>query len=147
MLKRTTSEDSDFQSLVRLLDRDLAVRNGDTNDFYAQYNKIDMIRHAVVYYEAGVAVGCGAFKEFDKDSVEIKRMFVHPDYRGKRIGAGILKALEQWASELNYNACVLETGKTNPEALHLYKREGYAVIPNYGQYAAVENSVCMRKSL
>jgi GNAT superfamily N-acetyltransferase len=146
-IKRTTSHDSDFETLVHLLDKDLAIRNGDTDAFYAQFNKIDTIKHAIVYYDNDVAIGCGAFKEFDAQSVEVKRMYVKPEFRGRRIGAAILKALEQWANELNYTDCVLETGKTNPEALHLYQKEGYTIIPNYGQYKDVENSVCFKKNL
>ncbi len=143
--KRTTSEDPDFRELVSLLDKDLATRNGEANDFYAQYNKVDAIRHVLVYYESGTPVGCGAFKEFEPGAVEVKRMFVHPDFRGKRIGAAILSELEHWAAELQYTSCVLETGYTNPEALRLYEREGYTIIPNYGPYIGAANSVCMQK--
>lgn len=146
-LIRTDSGNPDFQTLVNLLDKDLAVRNGEENAFYAQYNKIDAIRNVLLHYEGNTPVGCGAFKAYDGNSVEIKRMYVHPDFRGRRIGAGILKELEQWAAELNYSECVLETGKVNPEALHLYQREGYSIIPNYGQYEGVENSVCMKKRI
>jgi putative acetyltransferase len=146
-IKRTSSEDTDFQDLVRLLDNDLALRNGETNAFYTQYNKIDAIKHVVVYYDGSTPVGCGAFKEFEPGAVEIKRMYVKPEFRGNRIGASILKELELWAAELYYKEAVLETGKTNPEALHLYQKEAYAIIPNYGQYKDVENSVCMKKTL
>jgi len=144
---RTTSEDQDFRNLVQLLDQDLAIRDGDEHSFYAQYNKIDSLKNVVVYYNNQIPVGCGAFKEFDRDSVEIKRMYVLPDFRGHRIGAAILNELEKWAAELNYAKCVLETGKRNPEALHLYKKEGYLVTPNFGQYKKRENSVCMEKSI
>lgn len=147
-LKRTTSEDVAFQNLVHLLDKDLATRDGkEQHSFYAQFNKIDMIKNAIVYYANDIPIGCGAFKEFDKSSVEIKRMYVQPNFRGQRIGATILKELELWAAELNYVECVLETGKKNPEALHLYQKEGYEIIPNFGQYKNVENSVCMKKSI
>jgi len=146
-LKRTDSTHPDFISLVRLLDADLAKRNGEDNDFYAQFNKIDLIKHVVVFYKHDEAVGCGAFKEYNPQSVEIKRMYVRPEFRGQQIGAQILKALEQWAAELNYSACVLETGKTNPEAIRLYQREGYTLIPNYGQYIGVANSLCMKREI
>jgi GNAT superfamily N-acetyltransferase len=146
-LKRTTSNDSDFQTLVHLLDKELAVRDGSEHSFYAQFNKTDTIKNVIVYYDEGAAVGCGAFKEFDKRTVEIKRMFVHQNFRGKGIGAVILKELERWAAELNYSASILETGKKQPEAIRLYQKAGYAIIPNYGQYEHVENSVCMKKAI
>ena len=125
----------------------MEIRNGSEHSFYAQFNKIDAIKNAVVYYDNGIAIGCGAFKEYDKNTVEIKRMFVNPDYRGKGIGLKILNELEQWAAEISYTATILETGKKQPEAIALYKKAGYAIIPNFGQYAGVENSVCMKKSL
>ena len=146
-LVRTTSENPDFRALVQLLDRDLAARDGDESAFYTQYNKIDLIRHAVVAYQAGEPVGCGAFKEFAADAVEIKRMYVVPAQRGQGIAHAVLGELEGWAAELGYAAGVLETGLRNPEAIRLYERAGYVRIPNYGQYAGVANSVCLRRAL
>ena len=147
ILKRTNSDDPDFQALVVLLDRDLAIRDGDEHDFYHQFNKITMIRHAVVSYINDTPVACGAFKEYESGTVEIKRMFTLPEHRGKKVAAEVLTALEHWAAELHYASCILETGKKQPEAIRLYERSGYTLIPNYGQYANVENSVCMKKEL
>lgn len=147
-LKKTDSSNADFITLVRLLDGDLAAKNGEDMDaFYTQFNKIDSINHVLVYYENGLAIACGAFKEFEPGSVEIKRMYVKPEFRGKRIAARILKALEEWATELRYTSCVLETGKNNPAAIQLYQREAYTLIPNYGQYKNIDDSVCMKKIL
>lgn len=146
-LKRTNSDNPDFQKLVVLLDSDLKLKDGDDHAFYAQYNKTDTIKHVVVYYQKNKAIGCGAFKEFDLDTVEIKRMFVHPDFRGNGIASAILKELELWASESNYTQCILETGKNNPNAIALYQKSGYKEIPNYGQYATIETSICLKKKL
>ncbi len=146
-LIRTTSEDSDFTSLVRLLDQELAVLDGAEAGFYAQYNKVNLIRHVVVAYQADEPVGCGAFKEFATDTVEIKRMFVRPTHRQRGVARAVLAELERWASELGYSDAVLETGRRQPEAIALYERSGYARTPNYGQYVGVANSVCFRKDL
>jgi putative acetyltransferase len=144
-LKRTTSDNPDFRKLIILLDQDLAIRDGAEHAFYAQYNSIATIQHVVVCYENGEPVGCGAFKPFDDQTVEIKRMFVSPENRSKGIGYRVLQELEAWASEINYAFGVLETGKKQPEAIALYTKAGYSFIPNFGQYAGVENSVCMKK--
>jgi putative acetyltransferase len=146
-LVRSTSENPDFQQLVQLLDRDLAQRDGDEHGFYAQYNKIALIGHAVVAYVGEEPVGCGAFKEYAPDSVEIKRMFVQPAHRQRGVARAVLVELETWAAELGYANCVLETGKRQPEAIALYQRSGYALTANYGQYMGIDNSVCMRKML
>ena len=142
---KTDSENEDFRRLVRELDADLQKRDGEEHTFYAQFNKIDRIKHVVVAYVNNKAVGCGAIKEYSADAVELKRMYVQPDKRGQGVATEILKALEAWATELNYTKCVLETGKKQPEAIDLYLKNGYAVIPNYGQYENVENSVCFEK--
>jgi putative acetyltransferase len=146
-LKRVTSTDPGFQTLVALLDKELAIRDGNEHSFYAQFNKIDALKNVVLYSVGDSPVGCGAFKPYDGTTVEIKRMFVLPEYRGKRIAAEILYELEQWAAQQNYTSCILETGKKQPEAIALYQRSGYQIIPNYGQYAGVENSVCMKKAI
>ena len=146
-LLRTSSDNADFQALVRLLDQDLALRDGAEHVFYAQYNTLSQINHAVVAYLYGEPVGCGAMKEFEAESMEIKRMFVQPAHRGQGVAQAVLAELERWAHELNYRACALETGKKQPEAIRLYHKCGYAATPNYGQYIGIENSVCMRKEL
>jgi len=146
-LVRTTSENPDFRALVQLLDQDLAERDGAEHGFYAQYNKIDLIRHAVVAYLDDQSAGCGALKEFEPGAVEIKRMYVRPECRQQGVARTVLGELEKWAAELGYPTAILETGKRQPEAIALYERSGYALTPNYGQYVGVENSVCMRKEL
>jgi putative acetyltransferase len=146
-LIRTDSSNIDFQALVALLDQDLSIRDGAEHAFYAQFNKIDHIQHAVVAYLDEQAVGCGAFKPFAENTVEIKRMYVRPEHRGQRIAERVLVELETWARELNIIDCVLETGQKQPEAIRLYQRSGYALIPNYGQYVGVANSVCMKKTI
>jgi GNAT superfamily N-acetyltransferase len=144
---RTNSENHDFIELVRLLDADLAIRDGDKHTFYDQFNKIDNIRYVVVAYENNIPAGCGAIKEYKPDSMEVKRMYVLPENRKKGIASKILAELEIWARELSYSKCILETGQGQPEAIELYKKNGYTLIPNYGQYAGVENSLCFEKRL
>ena len=142
---RTDATNSDFGQLVSLLDKELAVRDGEDHAFYAQFNKVDTIRNAVVAYLNDMPVGCGAFKPYAPGIAEVKRMFVQPAVRGQGIASQVLMALETWARELNYNELILETGQAQPEAIGLYVKSGYAIIPNYGQYEQVENSVCFKK--
>ena len=142
-----SDNNEDFRSLVSLLDAELAVRDGDDHAFYAQFNKTNKLKHTVVAYENEVAVGCGALREFDPQSMEVKRMYTTPEARGKGIATKILNELERWAAELGYKKTVLETGKRQPEAIELYMKNNYNRIPNYGQYADKENSVCFEKEL
>jgi len=144
---RTNSENQDFIDLVKLLDADLAIRDGDDHPFYHQFNKIDTIKFVLVAYENGIPLGCGALKKFTPHEVEIKRMFTLPESRGKGIASLIMGELEKWAKELNFNKCILETGVKQPEAIALYEKLGYKRMPNYGQYSGVENSLCFEKKI
>lgn len=144
-LKRTNSDHFDFQKLVAELDADLSIKNGESDDFFAQYNKIDLIKHVVVAYVDYKPVGCGAMKEYEPKVMEIKRMYVQSQMRGKGVAFAVLGKLEDWAKEMGYEKCVMETGDKMPEAIGLYKKCHYKVIPNYGQYADVESSICFEK--
>ncbi len=142
---RTDSSNSDFIELVKYLDADLAKRDGDDHAFYDQFNTIANIKYVVVAYENNKPVSCGAIKEYCPGNMEIKRMYTSPENRGKGIATKVLTELEIWAIELSYTKCILETGTKQIEAIELYKKNGYKVIPNYGQYAGVINSICFEK--
>ena len=142
---RTNAANKDFRELVKELDKDLSIRDGEDHSFYAAFNTIDSIKHAVVAYHNDQPVGCGAIKEFTPDTMEVKRMYVPLNRRGQGIASIVLNNLEQWAILLGYHHCILETGKKQPEAIALYLKNGYKIIPNYGQYENVENSVCFEK--
>jgi len=144
---RTNSNDQDFINLVKQLDAYLAVKDGRDHAFYDQYNKLDKIKHVVVAYDNHQPVGCGAIKEYDSNTMEVKRMFTLPECRGKGIATKLLNELEKWTIELGYEKCILETGKRQPEAIALYKKNGYKSIPNYGQYTGMDNSVCFEKEM
>lgn len=146
-ITRTNSENKDFINLVKHLDAYLKITDGDEHDFYNQFNNIDVLKNVVIVYKDAVSVGCGAIKKFDNNAVEIKRMYVDEKYRGTGIAQTILNELENWANELGYKKTVLETGKRQVEAVKFYYKCNYKVIPNYGQYQEMENSICFEKHL
>ena len=144
---RTNSENKHFIKLVKELDDYLKITDGDEHDFYNQFNNIDVLEHVVVLFVDDVAVRCGAIKKFNEDAMEVKRMYVSPENRGTGIAQQIITELEIWAAALGYKSCVLETGKRQIEAVKFYHKCNYQVIPNYGQYAVMENSICFEKVL
>ena len=146
-IRRTDSDDRNFIELVKFLDADLAEKDGSDHSFYSQFNKIDTIKYAVVAYENDKPMGCGAIKKYSPNTMEIKRMYTMPKGRGKGIATKVLAELEVWAAELRCTKCILETGKRQPEAIALYKKNGYTLIPNYGQYTGIENSLCFEKKI
>ena len=144
-LIRTDSQNSDFAKLIKNLDANLHSRNGDMQEFFNQFNSVENIRHVIVGYLNDIPVGCGALKHYDKEAAEVKRMFVDAAFRGKGIAGKILFELENWAKELDYTQTILETGGLQHEAINLYKKNGYNVIENYGQYEGIDMSICFKK--
>jgi putative acetyltransferase len=147
VLKRTAAGDNDFFSLVEKLDNDLRDRYKAKQDFFDQFNGLKSIKNVVVVYENDIPVGCGSIKAYGDHTVELKRMYVLPEKRGRGIAKKIIAELEKWAKELQYNNCILETGILQPEAVKLYKNCGYIIIDNFGQYTNVKESICMKKEL
>ncbi len=144
---RTNSTKPDFMKLVEELDSYLRIVDGEDHAFYNQYNGIEALNHVVIAYKNHVAVGCGAFKPYADNKAEIKRMYSNPNYRNEGIATQVLAELEKWAKELNYQSCILETGKRQVEAVSFYQKNHYQSIPNFGQYAGIENSLCFEKVL
>jgi putative acetyltransferase len=142
---RTDNNNLDFQALITELDAYLKITDGEDHEFYNQFNSLKKINNVVVAYQNEQAIGCGAFRKFDANTVEIKRMYVKVTYRGSGVANTVLSSLEQWASEEGFTKCVLETGNRQIDAIKFYKKSGYRSIPNYGQYAQMEDSNCFEK--
>lgn len=147
--KRTTGKDIHFIENCRLLDMDLDRRVGKKikRDKYAKYNQLDEIKEAIVVYDNNKAVGGGAIRKYDNDNAELKRVFVNPQYQGQGIGTRLVSLLIEWASELGYKRIILETGELLAESCSVYKKLGFQVIPNYGPYADMPESLCMARNL
>src|SRR3954447_20663874 len=101
----------------------------------------------VVAREDGRALGCGALRSLGEPVVEIKRMYVRREARGRGIGAAVLDRLEQEAVERGFRVVRLETGPLQPEAVHLYERVGYREIPCFGTYAGGAASRCFERRI
>ena len=147
--QRTDGKNKDFIENCRLLDMDLDRRVGKKiqRDKYKQYNRLDEIRQAIVVYEDGKAVGGGAIRKYDDKNAELKRIFVHPAYQGQGIGSRLVFLLMEWAKELGYQRIILETGELLAESCAVYKKLGFQVIPNYGAYVNMPESLCMAEDL
>ena len=146
-IKKTSATNLHFKSLIGLLDKDLAITDGEEHDFYHQFNGTQQIKHVLVGYIGNTPVSCGAFKVLHTKEVEIKRMYTDAHYRGKGYAAQLLSALEKWAAAEGFTSCVLETGTRQKAAIALYHKCGYQIISNYGPYKGVKNSLCFKKAL
>jgi len=95
----------------------------------------------------GTAVGCGGLRPLPGGGLEVKRMYVVPELRGRGIATAILRRIEQEALASGCRELLLETGTEQPDAMRFYEREGYHRIPAFGAYAGEEHSVCYARRL
>lgn len=148
-IEYTDGRDRNFIELCHELDDFLnEIVGGEENRTeYLQYNKLDDIHDVVVAYENDVPVGSASFKKYDDECAEVKRVFVKKEYRGRGISNILMKMLEERAREKGFKYFILESGEPLVSAMALYRKSGYKVIPNYGQYVDMEESVCMKKKL
>ncbi len=144
---KTTSENRDFISLVAALDKSLWERYPEENQEYWQNNILEINPNVVIIYLDNKAVACGCFKKYDKNTIEIKRMFVSPEARGMGLAQKMLQQLELWARELGYSLSVLETLYKQKEAIALYQKVGYSIVDNYEPYVGLKDSICMKKNI
>ncbi|MDD7794500.1 GNAT family N-acetyltransferase [Clostridium sp. 'White wine YQ'] len=144
---KTDSKNSDFIMLINELDKDLRERNGEIQDQYDKHNKIDNVNDVVIIYVDKKPVACGAFKEYNTETAELKRIFVLKSFRGQGFSKLLVNSLEELSSSKGYKYAILETGRKHIEAINLYKRSGYTITENYDPYIGMTESICMKKNL
>ena len=145
----TDGGNSDFIELCRGLDNFLneLVVGEENRAEYIPYNQLDDIHNVIIAYDDAVPVGSAGFKKYDDECAEVKRVFVKQEYRGKGISNKLMELLENAAREHGYRYLVLESGEPLVAAMALYRKIGYEIIPNYGQYKDMPDSICMKKKL
>jgi putative acetyltransferase len=101
----------------------------------------------LIAYDAATssALGCGGLRDLGDNTVEVKRMYVLPEHRGRGIGRRVLAALESHALAQGVTRIRLETGQLQPDAVRLYEAAGYRQIPNFGAYAESATSLCFER--
>ncbi|MDO5574619.1 MAG: GNAT family N-acetyltransferase [bacterium] len=146
---RTSGRNKDFIENCKLLDMDLDRRVGRKiqRDKYSKYNQLDEIQEAIVVYDGDKPIGGGAIRKYNDTDVELKRIFVHTEYQGRGVGTKLISMLVEWAKEIGYNRVILETGELLAESCAVYQKLGFTVIPNYGPYVNMPESLCMEKVL
>ena len=144
---KTTSENPDFVSLIKIFDTYLWERYPELKSHYWGNNIIQLNPNVVVIYLNEKPVACGCFKKYNKSTIEIKRMFVSTEARGLGLAQKILQELELWAKESGYSFSILETLYKQQEAISLYQKVGYTIVNNYEPYIGLDNSICMRKQI
>ncbi len=114
---------------------------------FIPYNALSDIHDVIVVYDAERAIACAGFKEYDKVSVEIKRVWVSEKYRGQRIASKMMEMLEERIISKEYYKAILQTREACTEAVALYNSIGYRRIDNYPPYDNMELAICFEKVL
>lgn len=145
----TDGDNADFIELCHSLDNFLneLVGGEENRSVYIPYNQLDDIHDVVIAYDEDTPVGCASFKKYDDKCAEVKRVFIKPEYRGRGISKQLMEFLENSARKHGYRRLILESGAPLTAAMALYKEIGYKIIPNYGQYQDMSDSICMGKEL
>lgn len=138
----------DARRLVAALDAHLASRYAPEQRF-GPHLKAEQVEPGVgtfvIARADGKAVGCGALRRRDPTTVEVKRMYVDPEMRGRGVASEILDHLERAARAMGAERLVLETGIYQEEAIGLYHRAGFSAVDCFDEYAGVPTSVCFER--
>jgi GNAT superfamily N-acetyltransferase len=145
---RTDSRNEDFRRLAELLDESLYELYGEDIKIYSKQNSVTYnLKDILIIYINDEPVACGAFKKYDNDTIELKRVFVKKENRGQGISKLIVKEIEELGRINKYSFVILQTGRKQIEAIKLYESTGYEVIENYGVYIGDDESICMKKRI
>lgn len=139
----------DFEELVAKLNAFFDEQWGEIAANYQEHHNLTKMKQAIVAYVDGQPVGCGCWKLLEEDSEigEIKRMYINENSRGLGIAAKLLEKLEESIAVEGYHEVVLETGADMVGTIKFYEKQGYHLIPNYGEFVNDEVCVCMKKEL
>jgi GNAT superfamily N-acetyltransferase len=140
-------DSADAEQLLEELRQELNERYGGDLEPGEKPSGADVTVFLVVRDDDGRPLGCGALRSLGEPVLEIKRMYVRREARGRGVGVAILEALEREAVARGFKVIRLETGPLQPEAIGLYARAGYREIPCFGAYAAGQASRCFERRL
>ncbi len=114
---------------------------------FITHNSLADIHHVLMVYQGTVPVGCGAWKQYDQRSAEMKRIWVPEAYRGRGIARQLIARLEENARESGFSAIILQTREACIAACALYRSLGYVRRENYPPYVDMPLAICFEKAL
>ncbi|MEM8707343.1 MAG: GNAT family N-acetyltransferase [Actinomycetota bacterium] len=106
------------------LDRD-AVQSTDVDEISPPNGLMVVIRLD------GRPVGCGCLKISDPDVIDVKRMWLSAEVRGRGLGRGLLRHLIDEARSLGFGRVRLDTNESLTEAIALYEKTGFVAVDRF----------------
>lgn len=145
----TNGKDEDFQRFYLITEEYYSEIVGGIKNrsSFVPYNISDSITDVVIAYYDDIAIGCAGLKRYSDDDVEVKRVWVEPDYRGQNIAANLMEMLENRARQQGFRRTILQTRQIMLDAVKLYSNRGYYQIDNYPPYDKLEGAICFAKDL
>ena len=78
-----------------------------------------------------MVAGCVGIKRFDKESCEMKRLYIRSCYRGRGIGQLLCNYVIGWCQKAMYRRILLDSNAEMKEAVSLYLKCGFIEIAPY----------------
>ena len=114
---------------------------------FVPYNASSEIPCVLLAFADERPVGCAGLKRYSDDDAEVKRVWVEPTYRRLGIASALMERIEEKARGLGFRRVILQPRPIMPDAVGLYTKRGYALIPNYPPYDRLDGAVCYAKKL
>ncbi|CDM67927.1 putative N-acetyltransferase [Clostridium bornimense] len=143
----TDGKDKRFENLCCELDKYLNNIIGEEKqqDQYNRYNTLEDIHDVILITDKSDVLACGGFKRYDEFTAEVKRVYVKENARRHGLGKTVMDEIEKVALKKGYKNLILETGRALKGAQKMYRKLGFEVINNFGQYIGNDESICMKK--
>lgn len=97
-------------------------------------------------YCDGKLAGCIGLRKIDNENCEMKRLYIRPEFRGKKLGNVLIEKIIEDAREIGYSYMLLDTLPFLQSAIHLYKKYGFHEIESYNN-SPMDTSIYMKLNL
>lgn len=131
--------DSEFKNYLELQNYDHETENLEEK-YGLPYGRL-----YIVLYDGNIA-GCIGLRKIDNENCEIKRLYVKPQYRGKKIGCLLVKQIISEAKEIGYKHILLDTLPFLETAISIYKKHGFYEIESYNN-SPMDNLIYLKYDL
>lgn len=99
----------------------------------------------LAFYD-GVLAGCIALRKIDNENCEMKRLYVKPQFRGKKIASFLVKHIIEEARKIGYKHILLDTLPFLETAINMYKNYGFYEIESYNN-SPMDNLIYLKYDL
>lgn len=123
------------------------VGGAENRKLFIPHNVSESIQDVLIAYMDDIPIACSGLKKYSDQDVEIKRVWVEPEYRGHHIATDMMKKIEAKAKQQGFQRAILQTREIMTDAVKLYINLGYYQIDNYPPYNELEGAICFAKEL